>query len=308
MTKNAPLSPYKSIFRAGSKTYFYSSFFFDGPTREQVSRLYAFVRLADNYVDATPQDSIGFFNFRSKFTSLFAETIPLEVTSITSVPETIIASFVELMREKSFELAWVEAFLDAMQADLTKSRYQTIAETESYMYGSAEVVGLMMARIMNLPDEALWQARMLGRSMQYINFIRDIDEDNQLGRVYLPQEELQKHGLTDLTRSRALSQKPEFHAFIAEQVDRYLAWLEIAETGYAYIPNRYLIPIKTASDMYRWTALEIRKRPETVFERKLKPSVGRIFGFAGRELLKSFFIPLKGRNDQAPIVPDSKVP
>ena len=56
-------------------------------------------------------------------------------------------------------------------------------ELIDYMYGSAEVVGLMMARIMGINREADFCARMLGRAMQYINFIRDIDEDGKLGYV-----------------------------------------------------------------------------------------------------------------------------
>ena len=68
-------------------------------------------------------------------------------------------------------------FLGSMAADLTRRFYRTEAETLEYVYGSAEVIGLFMARIMRLPEEALPAARMLGRAMQFINFIRDAAED-----------------------------------------------------------------------------------------------------------------------------------
>ena len=90
---------------------------------------------------------------------------------------------VELMNKYQFEPQWIEAFLDAMEADLHKKTYHTIDELLAYIYGSAEVVGLMMAQIMNLPESSWEAAKAQRKAMQLINFIRDIAEDNQLGRV-----------------------------------------------------------------------------------------------------------------------------
>ena len=89
----------------------------------------------------------------------------------------IINSFFELLHRKSFQSSWVDAFFKSMEMDLIKKRYETIEETLSYIYGSAEVIGLMMAKILDLDPQSYPFARYLGRAMQYINFIRDIDED-----------------------------------------------------------------------------------------------------------------------------------
>ena len=69
--------------------------------------------------------------------------------------------------------------------DIKKKEYNSLEETLEYIYGSAEVIGFFMAKIIGLSDESLYYAGRLGRSMQYINFIRDIEEDNNLGRRYL---------------------------------------------------------------------------------------------------------------------------
>jgi len=135
------------------------------------------------------------------------------------------------------------------------------------------VIGLCMARILDLPEQSLSSAAMLGRAMQYINFIRDIEEDNTLSRRYLPLEE---SSLGSLHHEEVIKQPTEFSAFILKQLQRYASWQKEAAKGYKYIPRRYRIPIMTAADMYCWTAKEIKKNPMIIFDKKVKPSKIRI--------------------------------
>ena len=67
-----------------------------------------------------------------------------------------------------------------------------------------------------------------------------------------------------------------FEGFIRGQLDRYRVWQAEAEAGYRFIPKRYLVPIKSAGDMYNWTAETIAKDPFVVYSRKVKPGRGRI--------------------------------
>lgn len=255
----------KGIFQRGSKTYFNSSLFFPRDVRERVFTLYAFVRKADDFVDILPQDREGFYRFRDTY----HRALRGEQTK-----DPIIDPFVELSRECSFDPAWTEAFLGAMEADLRKRTYDTLEETIQYMYGSAEVVGLFMSRILGLPDEAQTPARMLGRAMQYINFCRDLAEDHALGRRYLP---LQGADPRIVEEAYARSHPEEFVQFLRHHLSLYRAWQAEAISGYRFIPYRYLIPIRTAADMYFWTADQIERDPFVVFQRKVKPSRLRIF-------------------------------
>jgi phytoene synthase len=163
-----------------------------------------------------------------------------------------------------------------MGQDLTKNRYETISDLQGYLYGSAEVIGLMMARIFGLPEASHPTARLLGRAMQYINFIRDIPEDLTLGRIYLPQDELVEFGLSTLSPEEARRAPDAFTRFIRRQIDRYRSWEAEAEKGYAYLPYRYLIPVKTASELYGWTAARIDHDPFIVFRYKVRPSLPKI--------------------------------
>jgi phytoene synthase len=112
--------------------------------------------------------------------------------------------------------------------------------------------------------------------MQYINIIRDIAEDVKLGRIYLPFKEMQHQGLSTLSYEEARSKPEAFTSFIRLQIKRYYRWQEIAEKGYKYIPKRYLISVKTAADMYQWTAEQIYKNPFIIYEWKVKPLISTI--------------------------------
>ncbi len=255
---------FSTIFQKGSKTYFNSSLFFPRQMREQVFRLYAFVRVADNYVDAVPQQKEEFYQFKNAY---------LMARDGTPSHNPVIDSFVELSKELAFPHEWTDAFLVAMEADLTKHIYHTLEETCEYMYGSAEVIGFFMSRIMGLPEEAYPYAALLGRAMQYINFIRDIAEDLSFGRIYLP---LDESPFPDLREETCRQNPAAFEHYIRHQIFRYLEWQKEAEKGYPFIPRKMLIPIKTAADMYAWTAQKILHNPWIVYQKKVKPPKWRI--------------------------------
>jgi phytoene synthase len=255
------------IFKQGSKTYFYSSIFFPSIIRKDVFTLYAFVRKTDDYVDSIPQDINGFY----KFKNLYYKALKGENTG-----NVIIDSFIDMQKRKTIKQKWVDAFLNSMENDITKKSYETLDETIQYMYGSAEVIGLMMAKILKLDERSFDYARYLGRSMQYINFIRDILEDNTLGRKYLPNSELKKYGLESLDYDHVIKNRLSFNNFIRGQIEYYINWLRKAEEGFKFIPKRFLIPIKTASEMYYWTALNIYNEPFLVFSKKIKPNICKI--------------------------------
>jgi len=265
-----------STFKNGSRTYFYSSLFFPAEVKADVFALYAFVRTADNFVDQTPPMIQEFKEFQKIFESSQHGNVSGNV---------VIDSFVSVIEKRGFDLKWVEAFLDAMELDLTKTTYRTLKETQAYMYGSAEVIGLMMAKILNLPAVAYSSAQYLGRSMQYVNFIRDVQEDIKLGRTYFPQSELKKYGVKSLEQQESQRHPAAFSAFMKAQIELHHQWSNQGIKGYRFIPKRYLVPIKTANDLYEWTARQITQNPLLVYQKKIKPSVARILFF----LIKNTF-------------------
>lgn len=271
-----------NIFRRGSTTYFTSTLFFPPAVREDVFVLYSFVRIADDYVDAVPQQDEEFWTFCETYQRVLAGEPSRDV---------VIDRFVELMRRIDVKPEWVDAFLHSMARDLSQNTYETIADLEEYLYGSSEVIGLMMARIMGLSEESLPAARALGKSMQFINFIRDIDEDLAMGRTYFPQDELEAFGLSGLEQSATRNHPEAFSQFIEFQINRYITWQKKADEGFSFIPPRLRIPVRTASDMYQWTAEEIRRNPYVIYDHKVKPSAGRIVARACATTLGVHLLP-----------------
>ncbi|MDI9615319.1 phytoene/squalene synthase family protein [Methanothermobacter sp.] len=266
-----------SIFKRGSKTYFYSTLFFPPKVRRDVFILYSFLRRADDYVDRIPQDTEGFYDFVERYRL---------ASSGEKTGDVVVDSFAELSARKSFNPEWTEAFLRSMEMDITVSSYRTMSDLEEYLLGSSEVVGLFMASIMGLDKDSYPHARYLGRAMQYVNFIRDIAEDVELGRLYFPLTELERFDLESLDLSEIRGREDNFRSFLRAQIDIYRDWQRRAEEGYRYIPYRYLVPIKTAADMYLWTSRIIERDPLIVYRRKVKPSRGRVVSGALLNMLR----------------------
>lgn len=262
----------QKIFKNGSTTYYFSSRFFPSKVREDVYRLYSFVRVADNYVDETPTQPKKLLALEKSYESATADhAFDAIAHKWDDIDTRVIKHIVRLQHKYKFEQAWVEAFFDSMKMDSQPKTYKTLDDALKYVYGSAEVIGLMMAKILKLPEEAYEAAKAQGRAMQWINFIRDIDEDNNLGRCYFPTSELKKYGLKNLSKEEAEAKPDKFKKFMQSQIKRYQKWQAEADAGLHYIPERLQVPVKTAIDMYNWTARRIEQDPMIVFEKKVKP-------------------------------------
>lgn len=250
-----PRSRAAQIFKKGSVTYYYASVFFRGQVKKDVFTLYAYVRCIDDLVDRQKADV-------RTLEQWWRETV--RGWRGQSIPTPEIAEFISLAKRKGFKWTWIQSFWQAMRQDLTKTNYKNYSELEAYMVGSAEVIGLMMARILDLPEAANRTAALQGKAMQLLNFIRDVHEDAELGRNYLGFNEADKR--TAHTWQR----------FVRSYIERYRKLQAEAEKGYTYIPKRYLVPIKSAADMYLWTAEQIYRQPNIVWKTKVKPTKVRV--------------------------------
>jgi 15-cis-phytoene synthase len=262
----------QQIFKTGSQTYYNSSLFFPKKIREDVTTLYAFVRVADDFVDSNPQDSASFYRFKSDYDLLMKEQ-DVETWEHTQT----LKNFVALSKKYEFKPAWAEAFLQSMEWDLLNKQYLVFDDTDAYIYGSANVVGLFMAKIMGLPEQSYDGAESLGWAFQYINFIRDICEDVTLNRCYFPKTELKKYNLeAPLSYESVMGNQENFTKFVRAQLNYYSLRQKEAEKTFKFIPYRYRVAVKTASDMYAWTGQQIFNNPMVIFETKVKPSKRKI--------------------------------
>lgn len=157
--------------------------------RQDIYNIYGFVRLADEIVDsfqAYDQEAL-FHEFEKQLYQALEDKISLNP---------ILNSFQDTYHKYSMSLEYVQAFMKSMRADLQKVTYTTREEYEDYIYGSADVVGLMCLQVFVKGDkdtfnELKFAAERLGSAFQKVNFLRDLKQDFELlGRTYFPNTNL----------------------------------------------------------------------------------------------------------------------
>lgn len=152
--------------------------------RDPIYAVYGYVRLADEIVD-----SFHGYEKEKLLKKFRADTYEALSDGISTNP--IIHSFVQTVKKYKIDMPYIDAFLDSMEMDLYNSTYGRKAY-DNYIYGSAEVVGLMCLRVFVEGDDKLFDAllspaRALGSAFQKVNFLRDIKSDiEERGRIYLP--------------------------------------------------------------------------------------------------------------------------
>mgnify|MGYP000483191295 FL=1 len=157
--------------------------------RQDIYNIYGFVRLADEIVD-----SFHDYDKEALFVQFEADLESALINKISLNP--ILNSFQETYHTYALEKDMVDAFMNSMRQDLYKTVYHTEEEYKNYIYGSADVVGLMCLKVFVNGDteqyNALKQTAMaLGSAFQKVNFLRDLKADHdQLNRTYFPNTDL----------------------------------------------------------------------------------------------------------------------
>jgi phytoene synthase len=159
--------------------------------RQDIYNIYGFVRFADEIVD-TFHD----YNKESLF-DLFTTDLANALTNKISL-NPILNSFQHTVNKYQIPESMIEAFMNSMKMDLYKTEYNTVDEYNNYIYGSADVVGLMCLKVFVNGDEKKFKeleqsAMRLGSAFQKVNFLRDLKADYEdLNRTYFPNTDLSK--------------------------------------------------------------------------------------------------------------------
>jgi len=191
----------------------------------------------------------------------------------------VMAAVVHTVITRRIDPECFDRFFAAMAMDLTTSTYQTWEDLRDYMEGSAAVIGEMMLPVLEpISDAAKSPARSLGLAFQLTNFLRDVNEDLDRGRVYLPQDDLRLFEV-DLER-RQLS--PQWRAFLAYEIQRNRALYSFADTGIAMLPPRSARCVGTARVLYAQILDEIERNGYDVFSQRARVPTARKAATAAR--------------------------
>lgn len=168
---------------------------FDKKFRSPIYAIYGFVRFADEIVDT-------FHDFPKKDLLDKFRKDTYEAIGVGISLNPVLHSFQNVVNKYSIEKELIDAFLDSMEMDLNVNAYEDNLY-QKYIYGSAEVVGLMCLRVFVNGDDNMYKhlyasARSLGSAFQKINFLRDIKSDfDERGRVYFPGVDFRSFSLGD---------------------------------------------------------------------------------------------------------------
>ena len=174
------------ITRKYSTSFYFASLFYKKEIREAIYSIYGFVRFADEIVDTFHDyDKEGLLNkFEADLSDAFNRKISLNP---------VLNSFQLTVEKYQINHDHIKAFLRSMRMDLTKQTYKTNAEIKKYIYGSAEVVGLMCLKVFCEGNDDIYRkletpAIKLGAAFQKVNFLRDLRNDTEnLRRKYFPE-------------------------------------------------------------------------------------------------------------------------
>lgn len=265
------------------RTYYFATRFLPRDRRHHVHALYGFARYADDLVDHfdlawTPQRR------RAELEAWSAKFL----TSLRrgSSDDPILGAVIATVTELRIAHDDLRAFLRSMAMDLTVTRYATYDDLARYVHGSAAVIGAMMLPVLGTrhPD-ARARAMDLGVAFQLTNFLRDVAEDWDRGRIYLPLEDLERFGVTedDFARRRVTAGMRRLLAFEAA---RTRALYRRAELGWGMLEPRSQACIRIAHRLYGEILDRIEAADWQVFAHRAHVPGRRKLAVAARELVR----------------------
>ena len=260
------------------KTYYLATKLLPPEKRPYVNALYGFARYADEIVDdlsstLTPEEkAVALQSWGQQF---------LDDLGRGSSDDAVGRAVVDTVRRWEIPTEHFEAFLRSMAMDLTVTEYATYDDLYAYVYGSAAVIGLQMVPILEpLAEDAYPRAMELGVAFQLANFVRDVGEDLDRGRVYLPLEDLARFGLNraDLERRVVDDRVRELLAFQIARVRR----LEVAaRPGIELLAPTSRPCIAAADTLYCGIVDEVEKIDYQVFDKRATVPLSRRLVVAG---------------------------
>jgi len=251
------------ITREHGTTYFWGVQLLPRESRRHVHAIYALCRVADDIVDAAGATTGRVEQTRDElhaFRDRFDRAVERARSGHVEPPAkggpagpagareaAVLAAAAATTVELGLTTEPFDRFFGAMAMDLDTTHYATWADLCGYMEGSAAVIGELMLPVLRPRSEAAFEpARALGLAFQLTNFLRDVGEDLDRGRVYLPQDDLARFGADP---ARRVADQPWREA-LAFQIERNRQLYALADTGIPHLPPRSARCVATARRLY----------------------------------------------------------
>jgi 15-cis-phytoene synthase len=270
----------RAMTRHHAKTFYFASHTLPPQKRADAYAVYAFCRHVDDRIDLAPDQAAraaGVVELRVLLDAAYAPG------DLSDLGLRWLAAFRETSQRRAIPRTYFDDLIAGVELDQGAVRIETWEELERYCYLVAGVVGLIMVHVLAEPaPELLGPARDLGTAMQLTNILRDIDEDWQRDRLYLPRAELAKFGLDekDIAQRRV---SEFFCAFMRFQVGRARTYYAQAEPGIRLLPgDGSRRTVRLMSTIYGDILRAIERRDYRVFGIRCRVSLPRKVWLAAR--------------------------
>lgn len=262
----APFEYARKLTAHYSKSFYISAKMLPKDRRWATYALYGFCRYADNLIDnprhRSSQELIAEANYIS-------EEIKIAYRSGES-EHPILKPFIAVAKSYGIPMEYPLDLLKGVVMDIQTNRYQNFDDLYVFAYRVAGVVGLMMTYVLGYKDNAAFEyAEKLGIAMQLTNILRDVKEDKNMGRIYLPQDEMARFKVSE-NDIFSENMTDRLHALMKFQVDRAQQYYDEANPGIKLLKPESRFAIYSASKIYNGILHKIEYRD-------YNPFLGRVF-------------------------------
>lgn len=274
----------QALTKREAKNFYYGFMLLPARQRQAIYAAYAFARQCDDIVDAGLPVDVA-----SRRLTDYRQSLARCLEGRPEGP--VFLALSDAIQRYEIPAAYFHSLIDGVETDLTVRRYATFDELKRYCYLVASVVGLISIEIFGYRggETARERAGDLGIALQLTNILRDVQEDLQRDRVYLPKEDFDRLGYGE-EQLRAGATGEAFRQLMAFQVARAREYYESGRGLFPYLPRRARACVGVMASIYRTILDDIERRPETVLERRLSLSAGQKLALAGRELVRSLVL------------------
>jgi len=248
----------KTITSIHSKSFSMASGLLPKEKRKAARALYAFCRTSDDIIDHQGQKAkqdLEIWRLRG-------------MQSVPRANDPVSIAWADTRKRFNIPGKYAHQLLDGVCNDIHVNRYNNFSELAEYCYGVASTVGLMSMYIIGFKDEtAIRYAIKLGVALQLTNILRDVAEDYKMGRVYLPQDELRKFGITEKHFRKGVNDS-KWRSFMKFQIARARIIYEEAWPGIMLLDPSGRLPIAAAATFYKGILAKIEENDYDVFSQR----------------------------------------
>ena len=257
----------RNITRRYAKTFYLATRFLPNQKQRSIFAIYGLCRYLDNLVDEAEDLIVANPVKRQEVEGTLADWKGKLQRTYDGGGEAnpILLALSDVLKRHHIDISLPFELIDGVGMDLSKSRYETFEELYDYSYKVASVVGLMVSEIFGYDDKAALQhAVNLGIAMQLTNILRDVGEDLERDRIYLPAEDLVRFGVSedDLFNRRVTG---SFREMMRYQIDRARSYYESADKGIPMLSPDSQIPVRLARHNYARILDQIEANDYQVF-------------------------------------------